>query len=78
MTRFFLTASAVIASASIGCLFMAADESVNDRGLFTDAPVGHPLRGFYRYSPFSRSSYRLQTLCNNGQAPASACNHGIA
>ena len=41
MTRFLLSASAAMMAGSLGCLGLAVDEAINDRGHFTDAQVGH-------------------------------------
>ena len=41
MTRFLITASAAMMAGSLGCLGVALDEAINDRGRFTDAQVGH-------------------------------------
>ena len=41
MTRLLITASAAMMAGSLGCLGIALDEAMNDRGRFTDAQLGH-------------------------------------
>ena len=43
MTRLLLTVSAAMMAGSLGCIGLAADEAINDRGRFTDQQVGYLL-----------------------------------